>query len=381
MGLMDKANAWFESKISARSPFLRRLAKIFVADKDRIKLYRKLAKDIQFGMSIQKALEKQRDTFSRKSKTDFRAVMLQEVHDNLQQGHSLAKSFENYVPINDVMILEAGEKSGSLPQSMELISSLTQASKKMRSQMISAMAMPSLMFIMLILLFLVVGKKIVPTMTSVLPPSQWEGLTRSLYVVSEIVNSMWFMVILGFILIMFVAIFITLPHWTGKLRQIADKIPPWSFYRLLMGGGWILSFSSLVKSGESIMDSVKNMRRLAASGKTKNRWLNERLTAAIYYLSQGKNIGQALDLSGYKFPDEEIVVDLVSYSDQPNFDETLYQLGQEWIDEGMESFQKQSKILNSMAFMAIGGVVGWFVMGLFQLYGQIGDSFGSMGGM
>lgn len=378
--IKDKLSRSQGVSFTPRSQILRKMARIFVTDKDRIRIYKKLAKDVKYGMAVQNALVKQRKTLSRKSEYDFRAIMLLEVFDSLKQGTSFAKSFQNYAPVNDIMILEAGEKSGTLPKSLELTAEMIQASKQMKSQIFSSLAMPLLMCIMLVVLFLVVGMVVVPTLASVFPPDQWDGLSQSLYIASEIVNSPMFVIVLCSFVAFIVLILSTLSKWTGSLRAIADKIPPWSLYRLLVGGGWLLSLASLVKSGESIMQSIRNMRKITASGKTKNRWLNERLAGVLHYLSQGKNIGQALDMTGYNFPDHEIVGDLMSYADQPGFDETLYQLGQDWVQEGIETFKVQSKILNSMVFMLMGGTVSWFVLGLFQLYSQIGSSFSS-GGM
>lgn len=378
--LKDKLSFSQGVSFTPRSPALKRMARFFVTDKDRSRIYKKLAKDVRYGMAVQNALIKQRKTLTRKSEYDFRAIMLLEVYDNLKKGASFAKSFQNYAPVNDIMILEAGEKSGTLPKSLELTAEMIQASKQMKNQILSALAMPALMFLMLVVLFLVVGMVVVPTLASVFPPDQWDGLSQSLYVASEIVNSPMFVIILCAFFALIFIILSTLSTWTGPLRAIADKLPPWSLYRLLVGGGWLLSLASLVKSGESIMQSIRNMRKITSTGKTKNRWLNERMAGVLYYLSQGKNIGQALDLTGYNFPDHEIIGDLMSYADQPGFDETLYQLGQDWVQEGIETFKIQSKILNSMVFMLMGGTVSWFVLGLFQLYSQIGSSF-SAGGM
>lgn len=385
LNLLNKFQEFLKSinDISPRSPFLQKLSKLFVGDKDRVKLYRKLAKDMRYGMSIQDALIKQYNNYSRKSKHDFRAIMVLNIYDTIMQGKSLAVGFQNHAPVNDIMIIEAGERSGSLPNALDLTAEMVMTSKQMKRQILGAITMPSLMFVMLIVLFVIVGKVVIPTLAEVFPPQQWDGISRSLYVVSQFINSIWFIITIVSLISLIPIIIYSFPRWTGRIRSKFDKIPPWSFYRLLIGGGWLMSLASLVKSGESIVQSIKSMQRLSMSGRQKNKWLNERLSSASYHLMKGKNIGQALDLSEHNFPDGEIVNDLMSYAEQPNFDETLYQLGKEWVSEGLESFQTQSKILNSVAFFCMGITVSWFVLGLFQLYSQIGSSMnsGTMGGM
>ena len=53
----------------------------------------------------------------------------------------------------------------------------------------------------------------------------------------------------------------TLPRWVGPMRAKADKLPPWSLYRLVNGAGFMLSCSALVKAGVQIPEILRILQR------------------------------------------------------------------------------------------------------------------------
>ena len=74
---------------------------------------------------------------------------------------------------------------------------------------------------------------------------------------------------------MIVVLPFTFPYWTGRLRAMLDKMPPWSFYRLLQGGSWLMSFSSMMVAGMQAAEALRKMMPVA------NPYLRERLRAGF----------------------------------------------------------------------------------------------------
>jgi Type II secretory pathway, component PulF len=159
-----------------------------------------------------------------------------------------------------------------------------------------------------------------------------------------------------------------MPRFTGPVRVTLDKLPPWSIYRIVNGAGFLLSMGALVAAG------VQSARALEKLRKNASPWLKERLDATLKHVYSGSNVGRAMQRAGYSFPDEEIIEDLCAYADLPAFTEMLETLGKEWMSESVELISAQARVLNTIALMAMAGVVAWIFSGMFDIQQQITSS-------
>ena len=364
---------------SPRSPLLLGIARRAFTASHRTRLYRKLAKLMKNGVQLQGALENLQRRIAKKSETDIQAVALGDILREYQAGRGFSAAITQYASTNERMVLDAGEKSGDLPSAMELAADILDAQKQMRGQVISAVAQPIFLMIMLLVVILAVSKFVIPKLTAVLDPSEWSSIAYGLYQFTEVVNSPWFLVVLFLIFCGIVAVVFSLPLWKGRGRAAFDKIPPWSMFRLLVGSGWILSLASLVQSGETILNSLQSMRNLATRGRVGNPWLRDRLNKAIFYITSGYNLGEALEATKTGFPDQEIVEDLATFAELEGFEDILYNLGNEWVTTGLERIKQQATVLNTAAMLLIACVLGWFTFAVVSIQMSLGSHFSGIG--
>lgn len=363
----------YKISIDADSDWLFFIAKNFFNKDMRIRFYRKIAALTRNGKRLQASLENLQKRAERKAKTDIEAIVLRRINTRIKNGDSFAKSLEGLCPIDELMVIQAGEEAGTLPDSLTLVVELIQASKKMKSSVISALAQPLFLFLLLIGAIFFIGYYVVPKLEMILPSSKWVGAAKSLAALSVFVQSSYFLMSFFLILFLNILFVLSLPRWTGRLRTYADRIPPWSFYRLMLGSGWLLSLAALIKSGTSLYDALKEMHLFTK--KNKNRWLYERLKKTLFYLNNGHNFGDALDKTKTSFPDQEVIDDLMTYSDLPNFEDILYTLGKEWVEEGLISIEKQSSVLKQFCIVLIGGAIGWFAYAVMTIQQLMSQSF------
>jgi type II secretory pathway component PulF len=162
----------------------------------------------------------------------------------------------------------------------------------------------------------------------------------------------------------------SLPRWTGLMRAKLDhKVPPYSFYSLFVGSGFLLCLSALVRVGVPIPEALRRLRQSAKP------WYLEKIDAVLFHVNEGQQLGDALYLSGYGFPDPEIIEDLKLYASLGNFDERMENMAREWIDEGVERVRIQAQGLNLGMMLTMGLLVGWMGLGLMALLEQVTSAF------
>ena len=364
--------------LGPESAFIKAVAKYgFRQDiEKRIKIYLKLAAMIKYGKQLQASVISLRDRMVKKSKTEVVAVVLQDVVSRLEKGMKLADALDGYIPIGEQMLIRAGEQSGQLPAALELAVEQTLAAKDIKSQAISSLMQPIFLFSLLMAGLFIISRVVIPKLTAIFPVDKWQGPAKILYLATEFINSFWFILFIGILVFCGIAIVFSFPKWTGKLRSKVDILPPWSFFRIVVGSGWLMSLAALIRSGVTLVEAIKQMRDTAGN----NYWLKKRLNQTLFHLNNGMTLGEALDTSGTGFPDTEIIEDLITYASLPGFDDVLYKLGRDWMEGSRKMILRQGAQLKVAVIVLFGVVVGGVAFGVISLQMQLGSYFTSMSG-
>ncbi|HFS3990899.1 TPA: bundle-forming pilus protein BfpE, partial [Escherichia coli] len=155
----------------------------------------------------------------------------------------------------------------------------------------------------------------------------------------------------------------------GRLRLFFDRFIPWSIYKTIIGCGFLLSLASLINAGIPVPEALRIIM------KTASPWYKEKLVAIRYRMLNGdRNLGEALNSSGYIFPSKQMIMDLRSYSALGGFDEMLNKLSVQWQDDSVAYITKQMSVLKNVAIIIMGLVFMWIVSGMFSLQQQISDA-------
>jgi type II secretory pathway component PulF len=156
-----------------------------------------------------------------------------------------------------------------------------------------------------------------------------------------------------------------MPRWTGRARVIADRLPPYSLYRLNAGSGFLIGLGGLVKAGVKIPDC------LALLARGSSPWFRERMQRTLAQVREGKNLGEALHSTKLEFPDAESVLDLRAYATLKGFDEALDALGRESMETSIEKINAQCAMMRNVAILLLAVVFAWIGRGIFDLNGQV----------
>lgn len=336
----------------------------------RLKVYRKIASLMSNRFSLMNALDLLHDSASNGGKNPNEPMAIAIAHwaRELQNGKPFSDALKGWAPDRERLMLSVGDVSDLESALLNLIK-VTEGSTKMTRPIIGAIAYPAFLFMMSVLIIYGIGVYMVPPMVDAAPTVIWRGMALDLVNLSNWIKESWLFAFSALPILMFV-IYFTIGIWTGKIRAVFDNLPPWSLYKIFTGIGWLLALSALVKGGTPVSTSMRALRRDASA------YLKERIDAALVFVNNGDNLGQALSKTGFTFPDPEIISDLKIYSELDNFEEALEKLANDWLEESVYLIEQKAAILNMAALLSVGGVIAWAVMGVFEMQDQITSGMG-----
>lgn len=333
--------------------------------KQRQRAWKKIAAQVHNGIPLEESL----GIMLAQART--RKSPLVPIYDNIlahmSSGHNLGTALTGYASPEEIMLIASGQKAGKVEEGLRLATTLLSAKQKIRTAVISALAYPLFLALLCIFLLVVVSVRVVPQLAVLVDPTQWTGAAGVLYGVSNIIGSFFGIVLLTLLLVAGVAVFVTLPLWTGKQRLLVENIPPWSIYRLTVGSVWLFTVATLMRSGMQLAHILENM----LSSDSIAPYLHERVQAIAVQSRAGRNLGEAMYEAGTHFPDADLVDDMRVYARLPGFQERLYEMANDWMVDGVELIQRNAKVLNTIFITAIIAQVGGLALAVVSLQSQL----------
>lgn len=338
----------------------------------RIEVYRMLYFMLRNGISVYDAVKELLKRSAKKGKGHPTVIMYSNWVAQMDNGRDFADAIGDWVPNEERVLLSAGGKAGKLESILVRVIESVKFGANIKKALIAATIYPTVLFIAALGILIMFGVKIIPTFAQISDPSSWKGLASSMHVLSGLVQSYWWVLVVasigGFILYRF-----SLPRFTGKVRVWFDRYPPYSYYRLRHGSGFLISLAVLVETGTNIERALIMLR------KTGDNWLRERLDPLIAFSQSGVNFGDALERAGHGFPDRNIIDSIAIFSQRAELDKALQITAKEWMDNGMERVNAQAAVLKTIAFLTVVCVVAWLVLGLFAIQQEIASTIQQAG--
>ncbi|HEY0843438.1 type II secretion system F family protein [Methylotenera sp.] len=338
-------------------------------------LYNHLASQVGNEVTIEKALETFRARLVRNNKMTSEKI-IGDVMRKMRDGSTFSNALTRWVPQDEIIIINSGEVSGNLPNALELVVVAQNRLISVNNAIKSAVTSPLIMMTVTYGTLWFIGKYVTPGLQQALPKEKAIGMTHWLYVVSDLANSYWAF-LPPIILILFAILIIkSLPKWTGKNRIYAENFFPYSFYRDNQGYKWLMGFSSLLRAGMSDVEILKRQSDLA------NPWLKERLQAIKQRMDNGNHLQTALLSKGnnglppFGFPNPDIVDDISSIADFPDFPEKAVKLATQWAERIEESTLKAAARFGFWMEMVMYSVMAILMVAINEMTTQLASTPG-----
>lgn len=316
---------------------------------------------LQAGVSIGQCITMVADqTKKKKLKKE-----LTKTSEDINQGNSIAKSFEKNCPDFPVTFIEtirAGEVSGNLVQSFKSLEGFYIKSDKVKKKLKSAMSYPIFVLCVAIVVLIVIMAFVVPNLTQTFADMGGElpVITKILIVVSEFFSKYWFGMFIGFAVIFIAFKFIT-HNEKGKLwwSKVSLKLPVLgNIQRLHACEQFADTMSSLLDAG-ILLDKA-----LETTAKVMDSYIFKReVYAMVDKVRTGKTIVEAMNQCPY-FPD--IMKTMIAVGDKTgSLDTSLKTIGVYYTSEYDNATTKALAKLEPTMMIFLALFAGFIVISIY----------------
>lgn len=331
---------------------------------DRIEIYDSFRQYSLDGLSAEDALKKLIASYSRRGKKPGNPIaqILKECADNLSGGHSLAESLREWLPEQELSIIQSCDEAGKLPDGFESAMLIARGTGRIMSAVRVAagiVAYMSSLVLGIITLFCVL---LVPVLKQSVPLEQWNGIQLCIYYLYLIITGYYWVLIIFVVLTMFI-VSKSLNSWTGNIRFYADNLPPYSIYKKFHGATFILNVNAMMSVGIPMEEAIRKMLHACRSD-----WLAERLEAVSRSIESGEeNLGTALDVTGYEFPGEDAIIKMQSLFETNNSSGSLKIFAEKWLDKTINGVEQTSERLKIVSILGCGVIISVLIVVMFDL--------------
>lgn len=359
------------SKKGQKGSLLGGLLKGKVKLSDQIFLFKYLALMLKVGTDLLRAV----DTIMQDYETGPVKDFLLDARSNLEKGNPFYLIFEQnkniftYVTTN---LIKAGEKSGTLQETLEKISVSLEKDKELKGKVIASLTYPIILIVMMFFLIFFLMVFLFPKMgqSFMMSGMKLPAFTKMLIKVSTFFNSHLTIVMAAVILIPAALFFYFFKTKTGthQFSVIIRKIPPIRNFLNKMALQRMASvLSSLIKAGMPLVEALK-----VTSEAVGEEVFRKSLFNIAVYLTKGLTVGDAFKLET-NFP--RYLSNLLAIGEKAgHIDEILATLADFYEKEIDNSLKSIVALIEPMMLMIMGVVVGGIaisvILPMYQMIGQ-----------
>ena len=326
-----------------------------------INLCRQLATLNNVGLPITKAL----DRLAKSTNISVLKVVLETIAHDVAAGMTLSSALKKHPNIFSeitVNMIEVGENTGKLSESLIHLSEQLESSLNNQRRLLSTIRYPLVVIVTAIVAMIIMNFLVIPKFSSMFSKFDLELP----FATKAIIASSNFMVdnknlILG----IFIGIVIFL-KWLlkfPKIRKLYDEhklnIPIiGNIQRSVLVSQFAWSFSLILKSGIPIIKSVD-----LATGAVNNSYFRDKLKEIAKAIDHGESFSNAATHSKLFAP---IVLQMIEIGEEgQNLDDTLHQIAHHYDMEVDYELGRINKLIEPLLLVILGGVVLMLALGIY----------------
>lgn len=285
------------------------------------------------------------------------------------EDHSFPDALRGTVPGMDVMILSAAQGAGNFTEGLKFLAMTVEASRKMKSAVLGAIAIPTLLCVLLLAYILLVAFWVEPMCASVLDPAKWPMLGRVLYYMAKIVTD--YGMFLGTFVTGFVALVVcSMSRWAGKYRRIAEKIfPLYAIYRDYTGSIFLVALAALMQSGVGLAESLSELQKEAP------QWLQWHIDEIMHRLD--KESDQPAKAFNTGVFSQGVTDRVEDFGERSNFEEALSKVGLSSIDKIVQMVTVSARVMNVSLLITVAVFLAVIYGGAAMIIMSASDSIGT----
>lgn len=338
----------------------------YFSPKNRLVLYKILSDLIDEGVPIYDALVLINSKEGHKVYGSGFISKLDEIIQKMKSSASVAEVLTGLVPPQDLLIINAAEKTGQLSKGLRMIIRILEINKEIKSLVIQSLLPPTILF--LVVLFVIMGytQEVFPTFLNVLPIGEWPYVTRLLYDFGSYLVAGGLIHIILFVFLIIGLISVSMPILSGAFRtNVLDKLPPYNYYKDIQLGLFLRMLSSLLVTGVPMMEAIDLMKYKSTP------WLSSHLHVFTQNMKLGKSYKDALDTG---FMTNDILLTIKVYSGLDAFSDVVTKMADKSEEGVIQKINRLSTILKNVSLIVLACVVLWIFAAIFNLVDKLGST-------
>lgn len=319
---------------------------------DKIEFFKTLKLMLQGNVQLPVALTDIYNAYSedgRKSR-NIVAVVSADCLMQIRTGKSFGEALRRWLPDDECSLLDAGSASGNILEAFDKVMRIVRSKGLAVKAVMSATVYPTILMLQCAYLLNKVANDLVPKLLRGKAAETVEGPAWVLKELSFFVSNYGHIAAMSLV-VLGVLVILSLPVLRGNVRYYLDKLPPYSFYRMMYGSTFLLNIGVQMSAG------IKLSQILTDAARHANPWLRERLEATLFGVNNGKTLGQALTDAGYDFPDRRAVYFLRAITSQKGSEENIEQFGADWLDQSIVKLQALAKVMLASGIILNGAII------------------------
>ncbi|MEK7649626.1 MAG: type II secretion system F family protein [Patescibacteria group bacterium] len=337
---------------------------------DKIVFSKNLAVMIGAGLPLTRAL----DALSRESHNPKFKTAILDIEDQIRQGKTFAESLNKHPKIFPplyISMVEAGEKSGKLRESLTILASQMQADYDLVHKVRGAMMYPSIILAAMLLIGTLMIIYVVPTLSAVFKELNVElpASTQFIISLSDFFINHFILVITGFIAFV-IGIIAFLRTTFGKhlMDNVIIRIPVIGpLAKKFNAARASRTLSSLLSSGVQVMEALEISARVV-----QNHLYASTLIDAKKSIQKGETISKVFLANEQLYP--SLVGEMLSVGEETG--ESSRMLGEVasfYEQQVADATKDLSTIIEPVLMIVIGAVVGFFAVSMITpMYSLVG---------
>ncbi|MBN3815209.1 type II secretion system protein [Paraburkholderia sp. Se-20369] len=325
--------------------------------KERSRLYKSLATLLRNNVPLRVALVTSYGAYSDDGKKPDRieAIVLQDCIAGVDNGRALSVVLQQWVPFDEHSTIATGDRGGKVADALIRGADVIKRKEVMRKALLNAITYPAFLMLSVGVAFYVIATNVLPRLLANVKPEHMDSSIQLLSWLSSLVANNGAALLTG-IFIASIAVGVSLPRLTGRFRFYADKLPPWSMYRIVQGAIFIYNVGVLLEANVPKKEILEMMLQRA------NAYMAERLEGALLGVKNGLDLGRALKESGFEFPSKDTIAYVSVIGSMEGGEAQLKEFGEDWLEESVDRLAAASAIFKQVAI----GLGGLLIMAIVQ---------------
>ena len=284
--------------------------------------------------------------------------------DSIEKGSSLADAMKNYPKVFSnlfVMLVEAGEASGSLTKSFDRMGSQFEKTHALKNMIKKVSIYPIVLLIVTFIVAIVMLVKVVPMFKDMLDQlgTELPGITKFMLALSDWMQKYWWVLVIVIVAIIVVLRMLKAKDETKRvLDSIKLKIPKFNTLAIkTAAASFARTLSTLLSSGIPMIEAIG-----ITANTMDNICFKDALNEAKNSVSMGSNLSTPIKATK-RFP--PLVHHMISVGeDTGNIDGMLDRTADYYEEEVKEATEQVMALLEPLVIILLAGVVGSIVLSI-----------------